>query len=399
MRVEMSAAKLTRLVASRELSEQLRSKTFRLVSLALVLAVAAGVLVPAAIGDSETSQTVGVVGGPSPGLRNASILAGKVSGVDNVFVRNLESEADARRALVDGSVDAVIVNGQTILLKKERTAGVESTTTSLADALAQLIGVSRALAAMPATDRGQIDDQLKLPIRGVQPAGTDVASRIAGMAGIFIIYIFILVNGMKITQGVAEEKSTRVIEVLLSGVRPLQLLIGKVAGVGAAAGLQALAMLATFLICGAIVGDNLVIGDAGQVVLAGAIWLVLGYCLYCTLFAAAGALITRQADASSVSFPLMLPLILSFALGISVLFSEPSTFFKLLAYIPFTAPVAMTALYAIGDASVYQFMLSMAITLITTAVAFRVSAIVFERAILRTGARVKVGEVLRTDDA
>jgi ABC-2 type transport system permease protein len=217
------------------------------------------------------------------------------------------------------------------------------------------------------------------------------------MAAVFVIYLFILVNGMKITQGVAEEKSTRVIEVLLSGVRPLQLLIGKVAGVGAAAGLQALAMLGTFLVCGAIAGDHLIGGDAGRVVLAGAIWLVLGFGLFCTLFAAAGALITRQADASSVSFPLLFPLILAFALAVSVLFSEAGTFFTILAYIPFTAPIAMPTLYAIGDASALQFVASMAITLVTTIIAYRLAAIVFERAILRTGSRVKVTQVLRAD--
>jgi ABC-2 type transport system permease protein len=217
------------------------------------------------------------------------------------------------------------------------------------------------------------------------------------MAAVFVIYMFILINGMKITQGVAEEKSTRVIEVLLSGLRPLQLLVGKVAGVGAAAGLQAGAMLVTFLIGGAITGDHLIQGDAGRVVLAGVIWLIVGYCLYCTMFAAAGALITRQADASSVSFPLLLPLIVTFALAVSVLFGEAGTFFQVLAYFPLTAPIAMPTLYAIGDANAVQFMLSLLLAILTTVVAFRLAAVVFERAILRTGARVKVRQVLASD--
>jgi ABC-2 type transport system permease protein len=305
--------------------------------------------VPAAIGDGLEVQTVGVVGSNPPGVEQAAVVAGKVAGVDTVFVEQLPSEAAARKALVDGTVDVVVVNRQVVLVKKQPTAGVETTSSALADSLAQLIGLNRAFAAMPQNAEGQIADNIKLPIRGVEPPGSELESRVAGMAAVLIIYMFILVNGMKITQGVAEEKSTRVIEVLLSGVRPLQLLIGKVAGIGAAAGLQLLAMLAMFLAGALIAEKDLIRGDAGEAVLAGAIWLVLGYALFCTLFAAAGALISRQSDASSVSFPLLLPLVVAFTLSVTVLFSESGTFFNVLAYFPLTAPIAMPTLYAIVD--------------------------------------------------
>ncbi|MGH2907649.1 MAG: ABC transporter permease [Solirubrobacterales bacterium] len=392
-----SPTRLARLVAGRELSEQMRSKAWRTVTLVLVAAVAAAVLVPAAIGNSDTSASVGIVGASPPGLEHVSEVAGKVAGVDTVFVQNVSSPAEARRQLESGEIDVVIVDARSLLLKKEPSPGVQSQTNTLAQALSELIGFNRRLAAMPYADQGQDAEGLRVPIRGVEADHAEFASRVAGMASAFVIYMFILLNGMKITQGVAEEKSTRVVEVVLSGVRPLQLLTGKVAGVGAAAGLQLLAMLGTFIVCAALAGTDLIHADTYRVVLAGAIWLVLGFLLYCTLFAAAGSLITRQADASSVSMPLLIPLIVVFSLSFSVLFGESGTFFQLLAYFPFTAPIAMPALYAIGDASATEFLISVAIAMITTVIAFRFAAVIFERSILRTGARVRLNQIWRAE--
>ena len=137
---EPSPAQLTKLVARRELTEQLRSKTFRVITLLLVVAVGAVVLVPAAIGNGETTQIVGVVGGTSPGIEHAAVLAGKVAGIDHVYVQSMPSEAAARKGLKDGSIDVALIDEQVILLKKEPTAGVDANGTTLAEALAQLIG-------------------------------------------------------------------------------------------------------------------------------------------------------------------------------------------------------------------------------------------------------------------
>ncbi len=99
-----------------------------------------------------------------------------------------------------------------------------------------------------------------LPVRGLKRAPTSLSTRLTGMAVVVLIYLLIFIYGQRITSGVVEEKSSRVVEVLLASVRPAQLLTGKVIGMGATAFGQVAALVATFLIVGG--GDR--IGPAAR---------------------------------------------------------------------------------------------------------------------------------------
>jgi ABC-2 type transport system permease protein len=162
-----------------------------------------------------------------------------------------------------------------------------------------------------------------------------------------LTYIILLTYGVRITIGVGEEKASRVVEVLLSTLRPVQLLAGKVIGMVLLAIGQIFAIVAVYLILGHAVGATAVRGASTNVVLAGALWLLLGYAFYCTAFAAAGSLISRQSDAYNAALPLQIPLILAYVLTYTVIYSTSvNTFFHVLAFIPFTAPVDMPVLVA-----------------------------------------------------
>ncbi len=104
-----------------------------------------------------------------------------------------------------------------------------------------------------------------------------------------LVWILISAYGSQIAMGVGEAKQNRIVEVILATVRPLQLLVGKVTGIGVLALAQALLMVAVFLGLGAAVGSSLVHGAAAGIVIVGAVFLVLGYAFYCTAFAAAGS--------------------------------------------------------------------------------------------------------------
>jgi ABC-2 type transport system permease protein len=209
--------------------------------------------------------------------------------------------------------------------------------------------------------------------------------------------VIILTYGVRIAIGVGEEKASRVVEVLLTTLRPVQLLAGKVIGVGILAVAQIAAMVVVFFVLGRAAGSAAVQGPAAGVVLSGALWLVLGYAFYCTAYAAAGSLITRQADAYNASIPLQLPLILAYVLAYTVLYaSGVNWFYHVLAFIPFTAPVAMPVLVAVGAAPAWQLALSAAISLAATVGMARLAGTIYERAILRTGSRLRVRQVLRS---
>jgi ABC-2 type transport system permease protein len=126
----------------------------------------------------------------------------------------------------------------------------------------------------------------------------------------------------------------------------------------------------------------------------GALWLILGYALYCAAFAAAGSMISRQSDAGNAAFPLLIPLILAYTLSNGVLFNGANSFYHVLAFIPWTAPVAMPTLYAVGAAPAWEVVVSALLSLVATLATVRVAGLVYERSVMRTGARVKLRQVL-----
>jgi ABC-2 type transport system permease protein len=388
------------LVARREIRDRVRAKSFWVASVILLLAVVAGVIIPAFTHGHRSTARVGIVGGQVAALTQTVKQAGQVSGT-TVTVIPLPNVAVARARLRSGDLDAVLVGDREVLVKQLPVAGSSSAGATLPGALgalAEIGGLQRLYALIPPSDAARIASQgIALPVHGLVRPPLGLASRITGLAAAILIYVFILTYGVRITIGVGEEKATRVVEVLLTTLRPVQLLAGKVIGMGILALAQIAAMVAAFLVLGHAVGSVAVQGAATSVVLAGALWLVLGYAFYCTAYAAAGSLITRQADAYNASLPLQLPLILAYVLAYTVLYaSGVNWFYHVLAFVPFTAPVAMPVLVAVGAAPAWQQALSAAITIAATVGMARLAGTIYERAILRTGSRLRVRQVLRT---
>ena len=135
--------------------------------------------------------------------------------------------------------------------------------------------------------------------------------------------------------GVMEEKASRVVEVLLATVRPVQLLAGKVSGSARSPSLQAVALVAFALVLAKAVGSSLVHGAAPLVVAATLVWLVLGYAFYSWVYAAAGSLAERQDQVQSLALPLSAPLIFGYIVSLTGVSSgSASLLVKVLAYLP-----------------------------------------------------------------
>jgi len=197
-----------------------------------------------------------------------------------------------------------------------------------------------------------------------------------------------------ILMGVMEEKSSRVIEVLLSSVRPIQLLTGKVLGIGIVALAQASLIVAFALALSKAVGSSLLHGSAPLVVVSTLVWLVLGYSFYCWVYAAAGSMIERQDQVQSLVLPLSLPMIFGYIMALTGASSgSPSLLLKVLAFLPPTAPFTMPVLVGFGAVTWWAFLVSAAISVLCTVGIARLAATVYRRAILRTGSRVRLREV------
>ena len=155
---------------------------------------------------------------------------------------------------------------------------------------------------------------MSLPIHGLTPPLANLTSRLTGLSITILIYIMILTYGARITVGVSEEKSSRVVEVLLAAVRPTQLLLGKVLGMGILALSQVAAIVVTYVVLGLAFGSSLIHGASAEVFGVGAMWIVLGYAFYSTAYAAAGiagqqavGCLQRLAAGAAAADPLLHP--------------------------------------------------------------------------------------------
>ena len=247
--------------------------------------VAAAVVIPAVVHGHRTVEKVGIVGGSPAAMTRTVQTAARIVGATVKIVR-LSDIASAQTQLRSGALAAVLIADSQVLVKQAPSSASGGST--LAGALAQVGGLSRLFALVPAGSAAALSHGVSLPIHGLKPPLANLTVRLTGLAITILIYIIILIYGSRITVGVSEEKSSRVIEVLLAAVRPTQLLIGKVLGMGLLALAQVSAIVITYVALGLAVGSSVIRGASAEVLGVGAMWVILGYAFYCTAYAAAG---------------------------------------------------------------------------------------------------------------
>jgi ABC-2 type transport system permease protein len=198
-----------------------------------------------------------------------------------------------------------------------------------------------------------------------------------------------------VLSGVVEEKSSRTVEVLLARVSARDLLAGKIAGIGTL-GLAQISLTALVaLIAGAMVDAVDVPAVRGGVLAWAVVWFVLGYALYATVFGTLGALASRAEDASSVAGPVTVVLVLGFMLSFAAIGSSYSTWARVVAWFPITAPFAMPNRIAMGAATWWDPLVAVALTVGTIAGLIFVGGRVYTRAILHNGATLSLAEAWR----
>jgi ABC-2 type transport system permease protein len=194
---------------------------------------------------------------------------------------------------------------------------------------------------------------------------------------------------------VLEEKSSRVVEVLLAAVTPARLLAGKVLGIGLAAFVQAAVAAGLAVGLARATHSGALAGVTGPVTGATLAWLVLGYGLYSWLYAAAGSTASRPEQAQSLLLPLALPAIAGFVISTAAATSgRPSLLLQVLAYLPPTAPFAMPTLVSLGAVSWWEFALSALLSVACTVAVARAAVAVYRGSVLHAGGRRPLRELL-----
>ncbi|NLU82460.1 ABC transporter permease [Rhodococcus sp. HNM0569] len=396
MSAPLSNTRAIGLVARREFQTQVAKKSFVISNVLVLLAIVGGIVATSIFsgGDDNEAQRVGVVGAPA--LTQVLAATGDALGVP-VEVSAPADGAAARGAVESGDVDAAVLvapDGDVTVMSQD---SLGSDLSMVVDAAVRQQAQNQALAAEgvdPATVAAAIDS---VSIRSdvLDPPDPEQGQRVAlSIAVVVVLYMQILGFGMYVAMGVVEEKSSRVVELLLSTVRPLQLLWGKVIGIGLV-GLMQLVMYGIAGVGAALATGVLTITGTAVSVFASTIgWFVLGFAFFAVLYAAAGSMVSRQEDVNSTAMPLMIVILAMFFSAFTAVDNPDGTLSNVLSWIPPFSAIMMPLRIAAGVASPAQIVGTIVLMLAVTIALSWVAARIYQRSILRIGKVVSWREAL-----
>lgn len=394
----MNAFSIIKLVAAREVRERFRSKAFRISTLIGAAIVCALIIIPTLNEGKTQTYDVALVNVQDPVIRAAASNAGTAAGV-KVKVRDYADEAKARAAVKAGTVDIALINARTIVVGDPPPEDRITTKSRLILAISESARLQTAL-----TDAGLSPEKAAaalsappLPVQALGKPSQPNRDQFTTFIGVIGIFIFFQQYGSWILVGVAEEKSSRIAEVLLAAVRPRHLVAGKILGIGLVGLTQALFVAVSAIVTSRVVGSNILEGAQAWGALGAVGWFILGFGLYGWAFAAAGSLVSRQSDAQAAGFPVMIPIFAGYFATIgSIGQANPNTLLKVLAYLPPTAPLCMPTLISLNAVEPWQVALTILGVLLSAILMARIAGAIYSSAILRTGKRIKWLEAIRS---
>jgi ABC-2 type transport system permease protein len=369
----MSARGTIVLVARREIRERLRSRAF-LFSTIVLLALAGGSAALNGALAKHTTYRIAVTAPAPPGLTAALRRAAQPFDA-KVRVRLLASAAAGRKELADKKVDALL------LLPTDRIVFRTEVDPKLA---AAADGAVRAL-------RRHLPPAAELTPATLLPPDTKTTDAAVAVAyiGSFLLLLSLTVYGQWVLTGVVEEKNNRVVELIVSTVRPRHLLAGKVIGIGLL-GLAQLALVAGLgaaLLAAGVFDAPASLGASLALVVP---WFALGFALYAVAYAAAGALASTQQDANSAGQPVTYTILAVYFLGyVALATDDKGVLAHVLTVFPLTAPLVLPARSALVGVPVWEHVLAVALVAGTLYALVRLAGRVYAHGLLHTGPRLR----------
>ncbi|MBQ8449705.1 MAG: ABC transporter permease [Bacteroidaceae bacterium] len=247
----------------------------------------------------------------------------------------------------------------------------------------------------------------------------------------FMLYMFLIIYGAMVMQSVIEEKNNRVLEVMVSSVRPFQMMLGKILGVASVAVVQILTWLVIILVAGAFLVPALLpeditaaiammqqgasagvaapdadvdllqalltltdIGYIAKIFATLLLFMVGGFLLYAAMFAAVGSSVDNPQDAQQLQLPITLPIILALIIMINVIYDPTSEIAFWFSMIPFTSPIVMMARIPY-DIPMWEIIVSLILLYATFAVTVWGAAKIYRVGILMHGKKPTLKELWR----
>ena len=383
------------LVARREILIRLRSRVFAGSTVVMVVLVAGGILAASYFQVGTPSQPAAVHVGFSGGSQalEQSFRSTAAALGETVTVTNVADPGTGRSQVEAGTLDMAVSGTATAPV-----AVASESLPSLAEIALDAAAQDARLAAAGLTPAAITSVRAVVPVERVPPTGSSKPFNQGAVAGLVVGILLFMALGMYgnfVSQGVVEEKATRMMEILLATVRPAELLAGKVIGIGLVASLQLGLVAAAALSAGSI--SHAVSIPALGVVEVGLYlaWFELGFLLYASAYATVAALVSRQEEVAGATAPISILLAVSYLLMYFALARPTSPLTTVLSFLPPTAPTLMSVRIAEGLAEPWQVALAMALTLATITGVVWLAGRVYANSAMRIGARVGFMDAFR----
>lgn len=409
------------IIISREYLERVKRKSFIISTILMPILMVGMMVAPALIAmfSEPETQIIAVIddtGVIAPMLQNDGSLTFKPFGAG----------IDAAKA--DEDYDAILVIGRdavsepkgniTLYTRGAPSMQNESAIRSqLGDAI-ESIRIDR----IDISNLRQIMDQVHADVsidtfridREEETATSSTLSYLLGITTMFILYMFIILYGQMVMTSIIEEKNNRVLELVVSSVRPTALMLGKILGIGLVAVTQILIWAVLLIACsiwlmpvlaGAVAGSgdaeltqavttmgdsSYMLGIFGYLVL----FLIAGYLFYSSIYAAIGSAVDNIQDASQLQSVAILPIIIALILSMTVLTDPNSTLAMWTSMIPFTSPMVMMARLPFGIPA-WQPVVSLLILVVSLLAMIWLSAKIYRVGIFMYGKKPTITELIR----
>lgn len=420
-------------IARREFTVRIRTRSYQLGSVVLVIGVLAFAFLPVIGRLFEGGETkpialyVTATNLPSdPATTLTEILNASTQatpgGATSYVITVVDDLSSARTGVAAGDYSGALAIGRSAeseltfdYFAKDTSSVKSNLTAALVKQAAQSLAVADRLARLGIAPSEQttlfMPAAFALQVADPAQAGAGAENYLIGFGLTILIFMMIVLYGSWIAMSVVEEKSSRVVEVVLNAATPFQLLTGKVLGVGALALLQYIAILAAGGLALVLQGpiSTTLLGDAGAgvgvpaglnawVLVLLLVYGVLGFMLYSVLFAAAASLVSRQEDVNQSIMPMMLVATAGYMVAVYAgtgLLDARAGWIAAMAEFPFFSPFMMLGRVTGGAAGVGDIALSIILLVIAIVGALWLAARIYSAGVLLYGQRPSLLRIWR----
>ncbi len=402
------------LIAKREYTERVRTRAFMIATILIPLLMSAGIAGMILIAKhSKSNSHIAVV---SNDLKFATDIQDELEhGKDSEMLVDVISPPSANtRANLDAAVKSKDLDGYLWINPPKTPAGrpvlqyKQGASADLATRSTVSHGISNVLTRESLVHQGlnpeQVAEAMK-PIAMDTDTGekdSTAANFAAAYVTFFLMYMVIMLYGMNVARSIIEEKTSRVFEVMLATVKPVEMMAGKVLGVGSVGLTQVgIWMLAAVLLTHTTLIAHLVGGTGTQIAFSAAqvgyfiVFFLLGYLLYSAMAAGLGAMTNSEQELQQLNMFLVLPLAACMIMLQLILTSPSSTVSRVVSMVPFFAPLLMYMRISVSPVPWYEIVGSIAILLLTICAILYVTSKIYRVGILMYGKKPNLPEILR----